>query len=159
MNPLVIEMPDLQTIRQRYASNVITFIFWVLWFYLWLPLISLVAWVLGIDLFYDRMVVRGGYDAFVEMLPVYALIVVLIGALLIIWGVYNMQRFRGKERRTHAHPVTISTIANYFIVDPARLVEWQQAKNLVIHIDELGMIQAVEEHKLTQPDGDGVTRP
>ena len=159
MNPLVIDMPNLQTLRQRYASTVITLIFWIFWFYLWLPLISLVAWVLGIDLFYDRMVVRGGFDTFIEMLPIYALIVVLIGALLIIWGIYNMKRFRGKERRTRALPVTIPTIAGYFMVDPAQLTEWQRAKNLMVHIDELGMIQAVEEHKLTQPGGDKLARP
>jgi len=157
MNTLVIDMPDLQTIRQRYASTFITFIFWIFWFYLWLPLISLIAWVLGIDLLYDRMVVRGGYEAFIATLPAYTLVVVAIGALLIIWGIYNMQRFRGHERRTHVHPVDNSTIANYFIVDPARLGEWQQAKNLVIHLDELGMIRSVEQRTLTQQTGDATT--
>lgn len=148
MNPLVIDMPGLQTIRQRYASNVITFVFWIFWFYLWLPLISLIAWVLGIDLFYESMVVMGGYDKFVERLPIYALIVAAIGALLVAWGVYNMQRFRGKERRTHVHPVDISAIAGYFIVDPAQLAEWQQARNIVIVLDEQGMIQSVEKRTL-----------
>lgn len=155
MNPLVIDMPDLQTIRQRYASTFITLLFWIFWFYLWLPLISLVAWVAGIDLMYDRMVVRGGYDAFVESLPLYVVVVVTIGALLVIWGVYNMQRFRGKERRTHVHPVEVSTIANYFIVDPVQLMEWQQEKNLVIHIDELGMIRLVEKRALALPENSG----
>jgi len=156
MNTLVIDMPNLQTIRQRYASTVITFIFWIFWFYLWLPLISLIAWVLGIDLFYERMVVNGGFDTFVETLPFYALVVVSIGALLITWGIYNLQRFRGKERRTHVHPADASTIANYFIVDPVQLNEWQTTKNLVIHLDSLGMIQNVEKRRLNQPD-DGAT--
>ena len=75
--------------------------------------------------------------------------------LLVIWGVYNMQRFRGKERRTHVHPVEVSTMANYFIVDPVQLVEWQQEKNLVIHIDELGMIRSVEKRTLAMPEDSG----
>jgi len=154
MNSLIIDMPDLQTIRQRYASSFITLLFWIFWFYLWLPLISLIAWVLGVDLLYDRMVVEGGYDAFIATLPTYALVVVLMGAIFVIWGVYNLQRFRGKERRSHVHPVDNATIANYFIVDPVQLGEWQQAKNLVIHLDELGMIQSVEKRTLTQESGD-----
>lgn len=149
MNELVIDMPNLQTIRQRYASTVITFLFWVFWFYLWLPLISLIAWVLGVDLLYDRMVVRGGFEIFATSLPFYALIVVLIGAILIMWGVYNQQRFRGKTRRNRVHSVDTSTTANYFIVDPVELGEWKAAKNLVIHIDDLGMIQTVEKRILT----------
>ena len=157
MNSLIIDMPDLQTIRQRYASTFITLLFWIFWFYLWLPLISLIAWVLGVDLLYDRMVVKGGYDAFVASLPTYSLVVVVMGAVLIIWGIYNMQRFRGKERRSHVHPVENSTIANYFIVDPVQLTEWQQEKNLVIHLDELGMIQSVEKRTLTQASGDATT--
>lgn len=153
MNTLVIDMPGLQTIRQRYASTIITFAFWLFWFYLWLPLISLIAWVAGIDLFYERMVVNGGYQAFIEMLPLYSLIVIAMGALLVLWGVYNMQRFRGKERRTHVHPVDNSTMANYFIVDPMQLEQWQKARNLVIHLDGLGMIQAVERRTLNPSDG------
>ena len=152
MNSLVIDIPSLQSIRQRYASTLITFIFWIFWFYLWIPLISLVAWVLGIDLFYDRMVVMGGFDTFVDRLHIYLLTIVVMGALLIIWGVYNMQRFRGKERRTHAYPVDVSMTANYFIVNPVELMEWQQSRNLVIHIDDLGMIQTVEKRKLIPPE-------
>ena len=152
MNSLVIDMPSLQTIRQRYASTFITFIFWIFWFYLWIPLISLVAWIMGIDLFYDRMIVMGGFDTFVGRLHIYILIIIIMGALTIIWGIYNMQRFRGKERRTHAYPVDVSMTANYFIVNPVDLAEWQQTKNMVIHIDELGMIQSVEKRKLMASD-------
>ena len=154
MNPLIIDMPNLQTIRQRYASTIITLIFWAFWFYLWLPLISLIAWVLGIDLLYDRMVVKGGFDAFVASLPAYALVIVTMGALLVIWGVYNLQRFRGHERRIRVHPVDTPSIARYFLVDPAQLAEWQQSKNLVVHIDELGMIRSVEKHGLKQQSAD-----
>lgn len=154
MNPLIIDMPDLQTIRQRYASTIITLIFWAFWFYLWLPLISLIAWVLGIDLLYDRMVVKGGFDAFVASLPAYVLVIVTMGTLLVIWGVYNLQRFRGHERRTHVHPVDTPSMARYFLVDPQQLSEWQQTKNLVVHIDELGMIRSVEKGGLNRQNGD-----
>ena len=49
-------------------------------------------------------------------------------------------------------PVDVSMTANYFIVNPVELMEWQQSRNLVIHIDDLGMIQTVEKRKLIPPE-------
>ena len=99
MNPHIIQRPDLQTLRQRFGNSFLTFLFWLIWFYLWIPLLSLVAWAFGVDLFHDEMIVREGLQALIELLGLYFLVIFLISATLGTWALVNLCRFRVNERR------------------------------------------------------------
>lgn len=144
MKRVIIERPDLQSPLQRAAAGGITFVFWVFWIYLWLPLISLVAWLIGVKLFRENIIDNDGYKALLHDVGWYALIIALIAVVQISWGRYNLLRFRDNELRKSTIPVDLATHARAFKVDPQALRQWQAAKIMVIRHDPRGDITAVD---------------
>lgn len=143
VRPPIINQPRLQKLRQRFFYSTLTFVFWAIWLYLWLPLISLLAWFVGINLFYQEMMVQGGYQAFFNLVGWYALVVLIIGSALLGWAGYNLFRFRGKDRRKSAENADKTDIARQFAVNIDQLNKWHRAKRLIIHHDEEGNIDRV----------------
>jgi len=144
MNPYIIVRPDLQTIRQRFGYSFLTFLFWLIWFYLWIPLISLGGWLFGVDLIHDEMVVRDGLNSLIELLGVYFLVIFLISAILGIWAIVNLWRFRGKNRRGPRATVSEEKLSDDFNVSSQQVVAWRQCRRLVISHDAEGNIVTVE---------------
>lgn len=136
----IIEHPEWQTPKQRLILGSITLLFWVLWFYLWIPVISVLAWVFGIKLFEYHMIELGGYQDLVELLGWYVAGIFLLGGSLIAWATYNIQRFKQVTRRGVRSEVTIENQARHFQVDVealqvhrnSQLVEIEYNENLQI---------------------------
>ncbi len=111
---LVIHRPSLQTLRQKYVSRVLTFVFWLLWFFLWIPLITFIGWIAGFDIFYLEMIELEGYQEVAAEFSLFLLGVAIIGGLLGIWALYNFLRFKNVERRTAINPVNNQQLADFF---------------------------------------------
>lgn len=144
MNPLIIESPDLQELRQRYAFAALTFVFWVVWFYLWTPLVSLVAWLFGFELLYDQMILYDGLRALRELLGWYALVIFLLGFSLGSWAWYNMKRFGDRDKRRQAPAVTPSEVAGHFGLPEEDLAAIKAAHRVVISHDDSGRVCGIE---------------
>lgn len=144
MNELIINQPGLRTLRQRFADSFLTFLFWVIWIYLWLPLISLVAWWAGFHLFYEEMILQSGYLALSDLVSWYGMIILSIAIIFLSWAGYNRLRFRGKERRKRAGTVRKADIARQFEVEVGQIDRWHRAKRLTIHHNENGRIDHVD---------------
>ncbi len=133
---LIIDQPSLQTLWQKYSYGIFTLLAWSLWLYLWLPLINLIAWLLGFKVFYQHMIVLGGYVGFLQLLGIYFVIILLIGTTLLSWALYNQIRFRGKDRREAVPPATNEDVARFFGVNEEDLQSAQKTRRLVISFDE-----------------------
>jgi biofilm PGA synthesis protein PgaD len=140
----LIERSDLQTPRQRTLYGALTLAFWAFWFYLWLPLLALLAWSLGLQQAFKYMIVFGGYQDVLRVLGSYALIVLLLGGGLIVWALYNIIRFRGVERRQAPRPVTPAEIGQYFGQEPQAVLRWQGEQRLCVSHDGQGHIVRVD---------------
>ncbi|HED40585.1 MAG TPA: poly-beta-1,6-N-acetyl-D-glucosamine biosynthesis protein PgaD [Chromatiales bacterium] len=140
MNPHIIQRPDMQTLRQRFGYSFLTFLFWVIWFYLWIPLLSLAGWLFGVDIFYDEMVVQEGLQTLLDLLGLYFLVIFLISATLGIWAAVNLWRFRGKERRSARVAVDDASLADDFGVTTEQVAYWRQSRRLLMSHDEQGNI-------------------
>lgn len=140
----LIERADLQSPRQRTLYGALTLAFWAFWIYLWVPVLALLAWALGVEQAYKYMVVFGGYRAVIDLLALYSLIVLALGGGLVVWAVYNILRFRNVEKRTAALPVTPTEIGEHFGQDPASVARWQSEQRLYVTHDETGRIAHVE---------------
>ncbi|MGH8595864.1 MAG: poly-beta-1,6-N-acetyl-D-glucosamine biosynthesis protein PgaD [Gammaproteobacteria bacterium] len=136
----IIERPELQTLVQRYSSAWLTLIFWVLYLYLWTPLITLIAWVLQVGLARHEMVELQGYLLLIDRMSGYGIVILGIFVSLIGWAEYNYQRFRSVDRRNTPGPVTKQDLARYFEVPLPIVDAWQQAKTLNIYLDENGRV-------------------
>lgn len=140
----LIERSDLQSPRQRSLYGALTLGFWAFWFYLWLPVLALLAWSLGVQQAYKYMVVLGGYQEVIRMVGLYSLVILLLGGGLVLWATYNIVRFRGVERRTAALPVTPAEIGRDFGQDAGSVARWQREQRLYVTHDGNGRIARVE---------------
>lgn len=141
----IIEHPGLaHSPGQKIIDGVVTLAFWVFWFYLWLPLLALLAWTLGFQQAYQYMIVLDGLGEMIRLLTVYGMVIGLMGGTLIAWAVYNILRFGGVERRTPRPPVTAAEIARDYGFHPAVVQRWQKARILRVSHDRNGRIDTVE---------------
>jgi biofilm PGA synthesis protein PgaD len=133
MRDFIIDKPQWQTARQRAVFGSVTVLFWALWIYLWLPVLAVLGWLLGIDITYREMVIKHGYVELVHDLGLYAFVICCLGGSLLIWAYYNYFRFRGVERRKERARVTVEETGGRFQIAPEELRRWTQAPRLVIH--------------------------
>ena len=147
MPETIINRPDLQSFQQKYGQSLITVLFWVLFFFFMRPLIGMVGWFFGVQLFTDVMIERGGYHALFDLLSWYAGIVVLIGLVLESWSLYNLYRYGRNEKRKHQpQPAQTGEIAAFFQIDPDWLNELQSARKITLKHDAHGrLINSREE--------------
>lgn len=146
--PLIIEAPSLQSLRQRYAYALITLIFWIVWFYLWIPVISLIAWLLGVEIVYQEMVLFDGLRGLLDLLGWYGLVIAVIALFYGGWALYNQLRFRGKMRRREPADVEALELADVFDIEPALILPLQEAKRLLIVHDEQGKVIGIKSWKM-----------
>ncbi len=131
---LIINKPHALNRKNRLTSASLTFIFWLMLFYLWQPLISLIAWGFGFKVFYEHMIILGGFEGFLEMLSFYLLVISIMSSLLIMWAIYNRLRFKNKTKRQATTTVSAQDMADFFKVNADLQHQWKTKKNLTIFI-------------------------
>jgi biofilm PGA synthesis protein PgaD len=78
----------------------LTVLFWAVWLYLVLPLVSLLLWALGVRVFLEQFR-QGGYEGLLASLATYSSVLLVIVSLLALWIVWNVVRYGGSsDRRT-----------------------------------------------------------
>jgi biofilm PGA synthesis protein PgaD len=133
MRDFIIDKPQWQTARQRAVFGSVTVLFWAIWIYLWLPVLAVIGWLLGIHITYREMVMKLGYVELVDDLGLYALIIFCLGGSLLVWAYYNYFRFRGVERRKERPRVTLEETSARYQIAPEELRRWTHAPRLVIY--------------------------
>ncbi len=140
----LIERPELQTPRQRTLYGALTVGFWIFWVYLWVPVLALLAWLLGLQQAYQYMVVLGGYHEVFRVLWLYSAVILLLGGGLLVWAAYNIIRFGGADKRTAALPVTPLETGRHFGQDPDAVTRWQGGQRLYVTHGPDGHVDRVE---------------
>lgn len=141
---LIIESPGLQRPLPRSAWALATMLFWAAWFWLWLPLLSIIGWAFGIYTVFDQFVVRWGYIELLRLLPYYLLVIGVSGVALVGWSLLQYHRFHGKERRKAFPVVSRADIAKSLGLTEETTVPWAAARRMVAHHDENGRVSWVE---------------
>ena len=154
---LIIDRPHLVSDSRRLLYGTMTFMFWYLWLYLWLPAVTFVAWAFGGFLGYRQVIELKDYMGIIETLLIYALIVAVLGGTLLLWATYNFMRFRGKERRGPLPDLTLQVYADHIGVNERDLQTWRRAKIVHVHHDRHGHFHRLEIHarQLTRPSAPG----
>lgn len=140
-NPLIIDRPDWVRPGEKLTALGITLVFWGALLYLWQPLLSILAWGLNIHLFYNHMIVMGGYHAFLNLLVFYAIVIGILGGGLILWARINQWRFRGKNRRTGEFFTDEARLCQDFGLTAEQLSELRGAARLTILLGADGRIE------------------
>lgn len=146
MNHLIIDRPDLQTPIQRFISRSLTLILWLIYFYLWLPLLTLLAWWVGLTGIARELSAIESSRNLQLVLFTYLLVVLAIGFVYLLWAILNYRKFRNHEKRKTRSSVPLNDIAEYHRVSPTDLSNWQNIKSLIVDHDEHGSIISAEPH-------------
>jgi biofilm PGA synthesis protein PgaD len=135
MTPPIIHHPERQGRRRRTVFTVLTATAWALYFYLWLPLITLLAWVLGVRSSYGELYLKQhAVDPFLLLaLPVIALVCAIV---LLAWAEYNRARFGGEERRKAVDPVDADAVALALGADAATAASLRGGRSMTLALDE-----------------------
>ncbi|MDZ7789680.1 MAG: poly-beta-1,6-N-acetyl-D-glucosamine biosynthesis protein PgaD [Xanthomonadales bacterium] len=141
--PDIIYRPDLQPRGQRVLFSGITLLAWIIWLYLFLPLISLAAWWFGIESFREQ-VLEPGRSGHLVTLSVYAVVVAVSALIIIGWSRYNLVRFRRADRRRPLPPVTTEMTRERFALEADMLRDAQRARILEIDLDGEGRLRSAK---------------
>ena len=141
---LIIHSPDLQTIRQKLSSSTLTFLFWGIWLYLWQPIISIIAWGLGIEFFYDNMISLGGIDGFLKLLMQYVVVVLLIALVFFSWAFYNNRKYKRKKRRGKQWKISLHNAAATYRISNEQVLRAKASRRIVVHFNPDGSIRDIE---------------
>jgi len=137
---------DLQTTGQKTTSAVLSSLGWMVWVYLFIPLLSAIAWWLGYHRV-DTYLIHNDAGFFHQMALIAPLIIVL-GAILLLWAFYNLMRFRGRERRERPDDVSVAEIAHFFEIETRVAEAAQRSQISTYHFDDTGRITAIETSSL-----------
>lgn len=134
-NAPLIDRPDSASRRRRTAYGMITAIAWALYVYLWLPLVTLLAWVLGARTGYAQLyLAQERIDPFVILsLPLIALV---CGAVLVAWAEYNRARFADADARRRAPAVAANDVADALGATRDLLPRLRDARVVVLELDD-----------------------
>ena len=95
----IIHKPRSQPALQRGFFSIVTLFFWVAYAYLWLPLVTLALWLLGVRTAVFELYLRE-HQVEPFLLVSLPLLALASAVLLIAWAEYNRYRFRAKDRRS-----------------------------------------------------------
>jgi biofilm PGA synthesis protein PgaD len=140
-----IQAPELLTARERARDTVVTAAMWGLYLYLWVPLISLFAWVLGVELAYDVMIRAGGASDLGSILVFYGVIIGVIFVVVTAWSLVNRARYRGHNRRHLGRATPDEAVASLFGVDDVMLTALRNARRVRLDFDSGGRPVVVED--------------
>ncbi len=142
---LIIDRPDQQKRGQRVLFGTLTLAFWMAWVYLWLPLITLLGWMFGVQQFSEIMIQQGGLVTLKQSLIFYSIGIFALTGSLILWATYNWLHFSGKDRR-QTRPVSSGSaaMAKFLRVSEVVIVGWQRACRISVTHHEDGRLASVE---------------
>lgn len=135
---MIIEDTQLQSKTVKSVWLSVTLFLWFIYGYLWLPLISLVAWWLGYKTFVHHMIELDGMTGFKHLLSNYLICIILLCGFLIAWANIEQLRFKNKGRRRNAEPLKNHAVAKHFKIDEATLTHMQTVKTVTVEFNPQG---------------------
>ena len=141
---LHINAPELLSRRRRMGDAFVTGLMWIIYSYLWAPLVSLIAWLLGFEFAYDVMVRSGGAQALKSILVWYA--ATLVGIIVVVtgWSLVNRLRFSDRDRRHAGEEVCDAELASRFGIEIESLQDLRESDVVRLSLDDEGNIRAID---------------
>jgi len=134
---------------RKWTEYTVTTVFWIMWFYLILPIISLALWMAGYQLFVDEMLVHGGYASLLAELRNYGIVILSMSAIMVIWIKWNQRHYGLHNKRTHQpSAVTGPEQAEGAGLTLDQLVQLQGSRHVIADFDENDQLMI---HGLTRP--------
>jgi len=124
---------------------VLTVLFWGVWLYLVLPLVSLLLWALGVRLFIEQ-IRQGGYEGLLASLVAYSSVLLVLVGLLALWIAWNVRRYGGSsDRRTVKRgALADEEVREAFRLDDRLLAVLRDRRLLRVDLNGDGVVQIAD---------------
>jgi poly-beta-1,6-N-acetyl-D-glucosamine biosynthesis protein PgaD len=121
--------------------SVLTLLFWAVWLYLVLPLVSLLLWVFGVRFFAEK-IAEGGYEGLRTSMVAYSSVLLTLIGLLALWITWNVIRYGGSsDRRTvKSAAVTDPEVQAAFHLDDSLLALLRGERLMRVDLDGEGCV-------------------
>jgi len=115
----------------------ITAIFWAIWLYLVMPLLSILLWLAGVQLFVDEMIMHEGYHALIEEFTHYSFVVLGMLITILLWVNWNLRHYGQRNLRIRQPPpVSIGEMINFTGLPEKKLISIHTRRHLLVTFDE-----------------------
>jgi poly-beta-1,6-N-acetyl-D-glucosamine biosynthesis protein PgaD len=122
---------------RRVTEITLTGVFWLAWLYFIAPLLSVLLWLAGIQLFREQVLARGGYEQLLADMQDYGLVVLAMLLVVLIWVDWNLRRYGDHNQRTGQPPaVSAGELAGYTGLSVQEVEALQAARHMLVDFDE-----------------------
>ncbi|MBS0308757.1 MAG: poly-beta-1,6-N-acetyl-D-glucosamine biosynthesis protein PgaD [Proteobacteria bacterium] len=142
MKQLIFEKPSLAPLPNRIGWTFFTAFFWMIWGYLWMPLVTLILWAMGVMAYvgYGEYNVGQEWQQLGKTMLVYLAVIATLGGSLLGWARIEFMRFHNVNRRTRPEQVSTEELAAYANLPATDLAEWKNARRVVAFHDAHGHV-------------------
>ncbi|MFC3653940.1 poly-beta-1,6-N-acetyl-D-glucosamine biosynthesis protein PgaD [Dyella humi] len=141
----IINRPHRQAPLQRTLFAVITMVAWTLWISLWLPVLTLIAWLLGMEDAYRQLGLMHPLHA-ANDLSIVVTVAVVCTLSMGSWSQYNRIRFAGKQRRRGNRHLDITEMAPALASSVETARRLRSGRRSVIHFAHDGQMFLDNSH-------------
>ena len=145
MKGYIINAPHLQSLQKRLGALFAWVICWVMWIYLLVPLVTLCSWVLGDKKMINQMRWFGGYKSLLELMEIYAVTLLIMAALWLVWVLYRALRKRSILPAAQKK-VNDTELCVFYQVKADELQQCRTASMITVFFDEHGHIVHLEPY-------------
>lgn len=142
----IINRPDRQRPLQRTLFAIITMVAWTLWISLWLPLLTLIAWLLGLEDAYKQLGLMHPLHA-ADNLSIVLTIAAVCALSMGSWSQYNRIRFTGKQRRRGNRHLDITEMAPALASSVETAQRLRSGRRSVIYFAHDGQMFVDSDHE------------
>ena len=136
--PEYIDKPEY--VRRKGAGYGLMAVGWLLWMWLFAPLLTGLLWWLEGQVVYAQVMGQSQPMTSISLMKLSFGIGVLIVCLL-AWASYNWARFHRAERRRPLDNATEEELAQSFAVELRDIVQMRRAKSITLHYSDEGLLQ------------------
>ncbi len=148
---MIIERPDRQSRGRRFGFGFLTLVFWMIWLYLWMPLITALAWYLGFRQFELQFLQLGGFDGLREVLGTYFTVFELIVVAFLGWSLYNQRRHARNKQVFPPVRTRYGRMCRTFGLHKSGLLRLRHSKRAVVDYDIGRSVLVLETTPMKNP--------
>jgi biofilm PGA synthesis protein PgaD len=131
-----IQIKQVLAARYRARDAIFTTLLWLLYVYLWLPLISFAAWYFGIDFAYERVIKAGGPDQLILLLLWFVIIFLVMLLVVVLWSGLQYSLYSGDgDRRTVGKTFDLAAERETWQIDEVQQQQFKAAKVQTVKLD------------------------
>jgi len=132
--------------HQKIRDTLLMTVLWALYGYLWLPLISLFAWLLGIDFAVEAIETTGGLEHLLDLLLWLGIVIIVMASVIISWSVSQLLPFKHKNRRSKIRNLKSDSEMSRWQLDEEIFRRIREGHRLSVNLDESGAITSISEY-------------